>query len=270
LRPQCGMPRSKLEVSTVQHGRFPAPAICTRAAQTIIAERPCRQCLVSASAERRPQSIERAAVWLMVGAPGPRFSRTPDAAALHFSDEEKDMLPALAQPIDQHLRTEFLTAVAAELEANGQAGAVGIGSVHRVARTVQRRFFRSSATAQREQSGARIECETTRTPCRTSAFPRSRSSVSLAADAAARTSPGSWNSRALFSRNAVQRRDDQVDHSRLTSSHERSCCSLACLSGHLRHSLLPRERQAGQGRARATAPSLGLTSWVRFIRHPPQ
>jgi hypothetical protein len=36
---------------------------------------------------------------------------------------------------------EFLTAVAAELEAHGQAGAVGIGSVHRVARTVQRRFF---------------------------------------------------------------------------------------------------------------------------------
>jgi len=60
---------------------------------------------------------------------------------LHFSDEEKDLLLALAQPIDQRLRTEFLTAVAAELEANGPAGAVGIGSVHRVARTVQRRFF---------------------------------------------------------------------------------------------------------------------------------
>ena len=46
-----------------------------------------------------------------------------------------------AAPIDQRLRTEFLTAVAAELEANGQAGAVGIGSVHRTARAVQRRFF---------------------------------------------------------------------------------------------------------------------------------
>ena len=31
LRLQCGMPCSKLEVSTVQPGRFPAPAICTRA-----------------------------------------------------------------------------------------------------------------------------------------------------------------------------------------------------------------------------------------------
>ena len=60
---------------------------------------------------------------------------------LHFSDEEKDLLLMLAQPIDQRLRPEFLAAVAAELEANGQAGAVGIGSVHRVARTVQRRFF---------------------------------------------------------------------------------------------------------------------------------
>jgi hypothetical protein len=60
---------------------------------------------------------------------------------LALNDEEKDLLLALAQPIDQRLRSEFLAAVAAELEANGQAGAVGIGSVHRPARAVQRRFF---------------------------------------------------------------------------------------------------------------------------------
>ena len=60
---------------------------------------------------------------------------------LSLSDEEKDLLLALAQPIDQRQRTEFLAAVAAELEADGQSGAVEIGSVHRVARTVQRRFF---------------------------------------------------------------------------------------------------------------------------------
>ena len=60
---------------------------------------------------------------------------------LHFSDEEKDLVLELAAPIDQRVRTEFLTAVAAELEANGQGGAVGIGSVHRVARVVQRHFF---------------------------------------------------------------------------------------------------------------------------------
>ena len=43
----------------------------------------------------------------------------------------------------QQIRTrpEFLAAVAAELEAGAQAGAVGIGSVHRVGRVVQRRFF---------------------------------------------------------------------------------------------------------------------------------
>jgi hypothetical protein len=60
---------------------------------------------------------------------------------LSLSTEEMDLLLSLAVPIEQHLRTEFLTAVAAELEANGQAGAVGIGSVHRTARAVQRRFF---------------------------------------------------------------------------------------------------------------------------------
>ena len=31
LRLQYGMPCSKVEVSTVQHGTLPAPAICTRA-----------------------------------------------------------------------------------------------------------------------------------------------------------------------------------------------------------------------------------------------
>ena len=60
---------------------------------------------------------------------------------LSLSTEEMDLLLSLAVPIEQRLRTEFLTAVAAELEANGQAGAVGIGSVHRTARAVQRRFF---------------------------------------------------------------------------------------------------------------------------------
>jgi hypothetical protein len=47
----------------------------------------------------------------------------------------------VGRAIDQRQRDQFLHEVAAELEANGQAGAVGIGSVHRVARTVQRRFF---------------------------------------------------------------------------------------------------------------------------------
>ena len=69
---------------------------------------------------------------------------TPGASPnmpLHLSDEEMTVLRQLAEPIDQKQRSAFLAAVAAELEAGGQAGAVGIGSVHRVARTIQRRFF---------------------------------------------------------------------------------------------------------------------------------
>jgi hypothetical protein len=60
---------------------------------------------------------------------------------LSLTDDEKDLLLSLAQPIDQKQRAAFLAAVAAELEASGQAGAVGIGSVHRTARAVQRQFF---------------------------------------------------------------------------------------------------------------------------------
>jgi len=39
------------------------------------------------------------------------------------------------------LRPQFLQEVAAELEASRQAGEIGEGAVHRVGRTVQRRFF---------------------------------------------------------------------------------------------------------------------------------
>ena len=60
---------------------------------------------------------------------------------LHFSDEELTLLTSLAQPLDHRHRDQFLLEVAAELEAGGQAGAVGVGSIHRVGRMVQRRFF---------------------------------------------------------------------------------------------------------------------------------
>ena len=60
---------------------------------------------------------------------------------LQLNDEEMSVLMSLAAPIDHQLRPQFLQEVATELEASGQADAVGIGSVHRVARTVQRRFF---------------------------------------------------------------------------------------------------------------------------------
>jgi hypothetical protein len=60
---------------------------------------------------------------------------------LSLTTEEMDLLLALAAPIDQRQRDQFLHEVAAELEVKRQAGEIGEGSVHRVARTVQRRFF---------------------------------------------------------------------------------------------------------------------------------
>ena len=60
---------------------------------------------------------------------------------LQLSDEEMDLLLTLAGPIDQRLRPQFLQEVAAELEAKRQAGEIGEGSVHRLARQIQRRFF---------------------------------------------------------------------------------------------------------------------------------
>ena len=47
----------------------------------------------------------------------------------------------LAGPIDQRLRPQFLQEVAQEIEAKRQAGEVGEGSVHRLARQIQRRYF---------------------------------------------------------------------------------------------------------------------------------
>ena len=71
---------------------------------------------------------------------------------LKLNDSEMSMLLTSA-PIDQRLRPQFLQEVAQELEAKRQAGEIGEGSVHRVARTVQRR----AADAEREQGGPRLE-----------------------------------------------------------------------------------------------------------------
>jgi hypothetical protein len=60
---------------------------------------------------------------------------------LQLSDDEINLQVDLARPLDQALRPQFLQDVAAELEANRQAGEIGEGSVHRVARQIQRRFF---------------------------------------------------------------------------------------------------------------------------------
>ena len=60
---------------------------------------------------------------------------------LQLSDTEMAALMDLARPLDPAQRPQFLEAVAAELEVKRQAGEIGEGSVHRAARTVQRRFF---------------------------------------------------------------------------------------------------------------------------------
>jgi hypothetical protein len=56
---------------------------------------------------------------------------------LHFSDEEMDLLLALARPIEPAQRSAFLDAVAAAIE--GQAS--GRGLVHQVGRRIQRQFW---------------------------------------------------------------------------------------------------------------------------------
>jgi len=60
---------------------------------------------------------------------------------LSLSNEEKDLLLALAAPIDQARRDRFLREVAQELEASTAQAGIGPGALHRAARTVQRRFF---------------------------------------------------------------------------------------------------------------------------------
>jgi hypothetical protein len=60
---------------------------------------------------------------------------------LQLTDDEMSVLRRLAEPIDRQRRPQFLQEVAAELEASRQAGEIGEGAVHRVARTLQRKFF---------------------------------------------------------------------------------------------------------------------------------
>ena len=60
---------------------------------------------------------------------------------LQLNDNEMSVLMSLAGPIDQQRRPQFLQEVAAELEAKRQAGEVGEGLVHRLARTIQRKYW---------------------------------------------------------------------------------------------------------------------------------
>jgi hypothetical protein len=58
---------------------------------------------------------------------------------LQLNDDEVALLLHLSQPIERALRPQFLAAVEAALEAQGQGG--GAGAVHRAARQVQRQFW---------------------------------------------------------------------------------------------------------------------------------
>jgi hypothetical protein len=62
---------------------------------------------------------------------------------LSLTTEEMDLLLALAAPIDQRQRDQFLREVAAEVEAaSAQTGVgPGLGVLHRVGRVVQRKYF---------------------------------------------------------------------------------------------------------------------------------
>jgi hypothetical protein len=62
---------------------------------------------------------------------------------LSLSSEEMDLLLALAQPLEPNQRDQFLREVAAELEAaSAQIGVgPGLGVLHRIGRTAQRRLF---------------------------------------------------------------------------------------------------------------------------------
>jgi hypothetical protein len=58
---------------------------------------------------------------------------------MQLNDKEMAVLLNLAGPIEPRRQSEFLLEVEAELEA--QAGAIGEGTVHRLARTIQRKYF---------------------------------------------------------------------------------------------------------------------------------
>ena len=60
---------------------------------------------------------------------------------LQLTDDEMSVLRSLAGPIDHARRPEFLQEVAQELEARRQAGEVGEGAVHRIARALQRKYW---------------------------------------------------------------------------------------------------------------------------------
>ena len=62
---------------------------------------------------------------------------------LALSPDDLDHVLALAQPIDPRLRSEFLETVAREIASRQASGGLGEGLVHRIASSVQLRYYRA-------------------------------------------------------------------------------------------------------------------------------
>lgn len=60
---------------------------------------------------------------------------------LALTSDEMSLLLSLSAPLDQQRRPQFLQEVAQEVEAKRQAGEIGEGLVHRLARDLQRKYF---------------------------------------------------------------------------------------------------------------------------------
>ena len=78
---------------------------------------------------------------------------------LHLSDEEMDLLLALAAPIDQRQRTQFLTEVTAAIRGGGGANQRRPWPGAPAGAHGSEALFRSAAAAQRRQDGARLKGE---------------------------------------------------------------------------------------------------------------
>jgi hypothetical protein len=66
---------------------------------------------------------------------------------LQLNDSEMSLLLSLSAPLDQQRRPQFLEEVAQQLEAKRQAGEIGEGLVHRLARDLQRKYWDPPALA---------------------------------------------------------------------------------------------------------------------------
>jgi hypothetical protein len=72
---------------------------------------------------------------------------------MQLNHDEMAVLLNLAKPIEATRQAEFLSEVAQELEAHRQAGEIGVGAVHRVARTIQRNISTRRSPARANQRG---------------------------------------------------------------------------------------------------------------------